>query len=332
MDAQTPGAGRWVLVLLRNVLTTAAVWVVVGVPAAALLTVVGLLFLFAGRSRELLVVGAVLGVVHGLWLTIGGRLADAGATESNWTGALSGALLGLLGLPAVYAHVTSATDDRMMVLYVVAAVCGGMLAGVISVRAVAAYGPWGAPTRVRSAVTGCVLLLALTAADYWLYRASTFENLPPLPLSQNAVENIAPGDMQGSQWSGCYHYEGRDGLSKSPMPPETGLLVIRQMNGTITGGDFGPPELHGGVDRNGDFRLGGYLQPGSAAPGGARVLWEGQFRGDSAVFTKRTTVGGGGQQTMIFNHKLRGTAQRIPCPEWVVRHSDPVSSAERTLR
>ena len=306
--------GTHVLLFVRDVVTTAVVWVVVGVPVAALLSLIGIFLLFAGREPAMLITGAVLGVVHGLWLTIGGRVPSANTSESSWPGALSGALLGLLGFPAVYSHSESATDIRVVALYVAAALAGGMVAGVVSLRAIAAYRPSRARTPVRSIVTGCVLLSALTLADYQLYWTRTVEKLPALPLSHAAVTGIAPGNMRGSQWSGCYHYEEHEVPSPIPTYGNTGLLVIAQNDGILTGGDFGAQTLRGAVDRDGHFRLGGDLPPRIAnSAGGMRILWKGRLSGDTVIFTRRTTFVGA--RSMTFSRKSRGTAQRIRCPD-----------------
>jgi hypothetical protein len=308
--ARTGSRGFQVLIVFRNALTTAAIWAFVGVPVAALLSIVGVISIFTGLSPTMLVTGAALGAVQGLWLTIGGRLANAEQSESNWTGVLSGALLGLLGFPPVFSHMKSFSEERLVVLLVVAVACGGMISGVASVRAVAAYGPWGPPTRVRNAVTGCVLLLALTVTDYRLYWGRTLERLPALPLTHAAVANIGSGDSRGSQWSGCYAYEARDGFSANP---ETGLLVVQETDGTLTASDGSPQDLRGGVDRNGHFRLGMDQSLDSANHGAAvRILWDGWFSGDSATFSRRTTLSGSQYE---FNRRFNGTAKRTRCPE-----------------
>lgn len=322
MDAEHAAAGQAMsggrgdrfrmLTVVRNVLTASAIWALIGVPVAALLSLQGLVLLLTGRFGRGLVVGLVLGAVHGFWLTVGGRVVEVEDSGSNWPGAVSGALLGLLGFPAVFSKMTGlAFDYQQLAWLAIAVVCGGMVAGVISLRVISAYGPWDPPTRGRSAAVAGVLVLALGVADYCLYWSGFVEKLPAPAVSHKAVISIVAGNAHGSQWSGCYEYTAANYSTTN-----SGRLLVQQTHGELQVSDSGEePALRGRVEADGRFRVASEREFHGGNGSATRVLLEGRFSGDSAIFTKRWSMATP-QRTVTW--RLNGTAHRSQCP--VVQH------------
>ena len=310
--ARRRSAGSRVLIGVRDVLTASAIWTFIGVPVAGLLSLGGIVLILAGKCPRDVVTGAVLGAIHGLWLTLGGRLEDVEDRTSDWPGAVSGAILGLLGLPVVFSQMNSiVADHRVLVLLVIAVVCGGMVAGVFSQRVIGAYGPWDPPTPRRSAAVGCVLLLALGVVDYRLYWNQFIEKLPAPAVSHRDITNIGSGTAHGSQWSGCYQYTGEArgvGISSR----DSGWLVVHQRDGELRVSVSGElPELRGRVEADGGFRVGSESGWNGERGSATRVLLEGRFSGASATYTRRRSIS---SPQMNWTWKYTGTARRVACP------------------
>jgi hypothetical protein len=318
MDAEHAAAGQAIsrsrgdrfrlLAVIRNVLTASATWAVIGVPVAALLSLEGLVLLLTGRFGRGVIVGLVLGAVQGLWLTVGGRVVEVEDSRSDWPGAGSGAVLGLLGFPAVFSRLNGIDFDyRQLAWLAIAVVCGGMVAGVLSHRVIAAYGPWDPPTRGRSAAVAAVLVLALGVADYRLYWSGFVEKLPVPAVSHKEVASIAAGNAHGSQWTGCYEYTAANHSNTN-----SGRLMVQQADGELQVRDSGDlTELRGRVEADGRFRVASEREFHDGNGSATRVLLEGRFSGDSAIFTKRLSMA---TPQMTLSRRLSGTARRATCP------------------
>lgn len=306
------GAGFRVLVAVRDVLTASAIWTLIGVPVAGLLSIIGIVLLVTGRFSHGFFVGMLLGAAQGLWLTFGGRVVDVEDSRSNWPGVVSGAVLGLLAFLSVLSQVHGIVLDYGQLAWLVSAVvCGGMVAGVLSHRVIAAYGPWYPPTRGRSAMVGSVLLLTLGVADARLYWRGFVERLPVPAVSHREVASIGTGSARGSQWSGCYQYTATvEGLNYSSH--DSGRLIVQQTNGELRVQDPGDqPEFRGRVDADGSFRVGSEREFSGRNGSGSRVLLEGKFSGDSAIFTERKSMAA---WLTTSSWRLSGTARRAACP------------------
>ena len=288
----------------KSIATAAAIWVIVGVPFAAVIAAFRVFAWVIFALPEMAATAAVLGAVQGLWLYRAGRPSEQEYDDLPWFGPASGGILGLLGFPPVFSRINGIVADRLMVaVFLLAAVCGGIAAGFASAR----VGPVLRSNLRRSVVVGCLLLLPLAALDYHFYWPATSDRLPVPLVSHQAVTNISAGDAQGSTWAGCYQYLGQLSRGSGVIGGEGGPLKMEQTDGSLNvkGSSYA---FRGGVNGNGRFRFGAEITTGEDT---LRVLWEGKFNSSSLDFTRRITVLRG---TNVLNTtRLTGTAQRISC-------------------
>jgi hypothetical protein len=250
----------------------------------------------------------VLGAVQGLWLFLAGRPSESEYGDHLWVGSVSGGILGLMGFPPVFSRSNIVADRMMVAIFLLAAICGGISAGLVSARVVAVPLRGRRSVLGRSVVAGCLLVLPLAALDYHFYWPAAADRLPVPRVSHQAVTNLSAGDARGSAWAGCYQYLGQLTRGSGVIGKEGGLLTVAQTDGAlkVLNGDAYP--LLGGVDGNGRFRFGAERAAGRDT---LRVLWEGRFNSNSLNFTRRMT---GLRGTNILNTtRLNGMAQRISC-------------------
>jgi len=293
---------------VRSIATAAAVWVIVGVPVTAVIAAFRVFVWVIFSVPDMAATAFVLGVVHGLWLYLVGRPSDPESKKPQWFGSVSGAILGLLGFPAVFSRINSVVADwPLVVVSLLAAVCGGLAAGFASTRIVIVQERPRSPLGSSIAI-GCLALIPLAALDYKFYWPRTADRLPVPRLSHQAVTNLTAGDARGSTWAGCYQYLGQLSRGSGALGREGGLLEVEQTEGSLRVRVGSADPLLGGVDGTGHFRFGGERRTG---PDTLRVLWEGTLNGSSINFSQRITALHG---TNFGNTtRLTGTAQRIPC-------------------
>lgn len=291
---------------LRSMATTAAVWAMVGVPVAALIGALRVFVWVIFSLSEMLATAVILGAVQGLWLYLAGvrRPSESGYGGLRWFGPVSGAILGLLGFPPVFARINGVVADRPLVAVCLFAAIFGAAAGFASARVVGVQRSMPGWTLV----VGCLLLLPLVALDYRFYWPPTLDRLPVLRVSRQDIISWAAGDARGSSWAGCYHYLGKLSRGSGAVGGEGGLLEVGQTDGSLSVRDGSAVPLLGEVNGNGRFRFGSESTAGQDT---LLVLWEGKFNGASLDFSRRITVLRG---TNILNTtRLTGTAQRISC-------------------
>ena len=292
----------------RSVATAATVWVIAGVPVAALIAAFRVSVWVITAFPEMAATAAVLGAVQGLWLYLAGRPSESGYGGLRWLGLVSGGILGLLGFPPVFSRSNLVADRLLVVVFLLAAICGGIAAGLVSGSVVAVSMRGRRSTLSRSVVVGCLLVLPLAALDYHFYWTPTADRLPVPRVSHQAVTNLSAGNARGSTWAGCYEYLGEYSRGGGGIGKAGGLFRVEQTDGALQVLNVAASPLPGGVDDNGRFRFGAETVAGQDT---LRVLWEGRFKGSSLDFTERMTVLRG---TDILNTtQLTGTAQRIPC-------------------
>jgi hypothetical protein len=286
----------------------AAVWVIVGVPVAAVIAAFRVSVYVITSFPEMAVTAAVLGAVHGLWLYLAGRPSESESRERRWLGWVSGGVLGFLGFPPVFSRSNIVADRPMMAFFLVAAICGGIAAGLASGRLVAVPVRDGRSTVGRTVTIGCLIVLPLAALDYHFYWPPTSDRLPVARVSRQDLSNLSAGDARGSAWAGCYEYLGQFSRGSGVIGEKGGLLKVEQADGALKVLDGSAHPLLGGVDGNGHFRFGGATLSGQDT---MRVLWEGKFHGSSLEFTERVTVS---RDAEVQNTtRVTGTAQRIAC-------------------
>jgi hypothetical protein len=292
----------------RRIATAAAVWVIVGVPVAAVIAALRVFVFVVTSFPEMASTAAVLGAVQGLWLYLAGRPSESESGGLRWLGAVSGGVLGLLGFPPVFARSNVVADRLMVAVFLVAAICGGIAAGLASSKVVAVPLRGRRSNLGRSLALGCLLVMPLAALDFYFYWPPAADRLPVPRVTRLAITNISAGDAQGSTWSGCYQYLGQLSRGSGVVGKEGGLLKVSQTGGALKVLNGGASPLLGGVDGNGNFRIGAETVTGQDT---IWVVWEGKFSGSSLEFKRRMTVlrGADIQNTT----QLTGTAQRFSC-------------------
>jgi hypothetical protein len=251
----------------------------------------------------------VLGAVHGLWLWLAGRSSNSEYGYFRWFGSVSGGVLGLLGFPPVFSRINGVVADRVLVaVSLLAAICGGIAAGLVSATVVAVPLRIRRLTLRRSLVTGCIVVIPLAALDYHFYWVPTVDRLPVPQVSRQAVTNLAAGNARGSTWAGCYQFQGQLSRGSGVVGKEGGLLKVAQSDGALSVLDGDARALVGGVDANGRFRFGAQRAAGQDT---LRVLWEGTFHDNALDFTRRITGIRG--RNVLNTTQLWGTAERISC-------------------
>jgi hypothetical protein len=292
----------------RSIATAATVWAIVGVPVAALIAALGVSVWVITSFPEMAATAAVLGAVQGLWLYLAGRPTESGYGGLRWLDSVSGGVLGLLGFPPVFSRSNIVADRLLVAVFVLAAICGGIAAGLVSGRVGAVPVRGRRSTLDRSVVVGCLLVLPLTALDYHFYWTPTADRLPVPRVSHQAVTNLAGGNARGSTWAGCYEYLGEFSRGSGVIGKEGGLLRLAQTDGALKVLNVAASPLLGGIDGNGRFRFGAETVTGQDT---LRVLWEGKFKGSSMEFTQRMTILRG--TDIVNTTRLTGTAQRVSC-------------------
>jgi hypothetical protein len=292
----------------RRMATAAAVWVIVGVPVAAIIAAFRVFVFVITSFPEMAATAAVLGAAQGIWLHLAGQPSDSGSSGLRWLGSVSGGILGLLGFPPVFSRSNIVADRLMVAVFLVAAVCGGIAAGLASASAVAVPLRGGRSTLGRSVAIGFLIVLPLAVLDFHFYWPAAADRLPVARVSRKAATNFSVGDAQGSAWAGCYQYLGQLSRGSGVVGKEGGQLRVSQTGGALKVLSGGAAALSGGVEGNGRFRFGAETVTGQDT---IRVLWEGKFNGSTLEFKRRMTVlhGADIQNTT----QLTGTAQRFSC-------------------
>jgi len=297
--------------VFRSIATGAAVWAMVGVPVAAVISAFRVLVWVMYSLPEMVATAAVLGSVHGLWLYLTGRPWESPYGGLRWFAPVSGGILGLLGFPPVFSRINGIVVDRLSVaIFLFAALVGGIAAGFASAKTVVPLQLRG-PRSIagRCLVFGCFLVLPFSAVDYHFYWPPTVDRLPVPRVSHQAVTNIPAGDARGSMWAGCYQYLGHLSRGSGVVGGEGGLLKVEQADGALKVSDGSAGALLGGINGDGRFRFGAER----TAPDHdvLRVLWDGKFEGRSLDFTRRTTGLRG--ENFLNTTRLTGTAERSSC-------------------
>ena len=289
----------------RSIASIVTVWVIVGVPVAAVIAAFRVFVWVIFSLPEMAATAAVLGVVHGCWLYLTVTPSESASRSLRWFAPVSGGILGLLGFPPVFSRINGVVADRALVAAgILAALGGGIAAGFAAAKL--ACVPRSHLSRAVG--VGCLLVLPLAALDFHFFWPPTVDRLPVARLSSQAVTQVPPGDARGSAWAGCYQYLGQTSRGSGMLGGEGGMLQVRQTDGGLQVLDGSPDPLLGGVDRAGRFRFGAER---TTAPDTLRVLWEGRFGDNSIQFSRRMTVL---RATKILNTtRLTGTAQRVSC-------------------
>lgn len=284
-------------------------WMIIGVPVAAAIAALRVFVWVIFGVPEMVVTAISLGMAHGLWLCLAGRPSDPNSRDFQWSGAVTGGILGLLGFPPVFSRIDAIIADRLMVaVFLLAAMGGGIASGFAAVKIVAMRLRPYRSARNRTIIIGCLLVIPLAVVDYHFFWYPMVDRLPVPPVSRETAMNISTGDARGSTWSGCYQYLGQFSLGSGLTGKEGGLLRVAQSGGSLTVSDGSAGPLVGGVNSSGRFRFGVERTTGQDA---LRMLWEGQFNDNSVDFTRRLTVVRG--INVISTTRLTGTAQRITC-------------------
>src|SRR5438552_2547418 len=121
----------------RIIAKAAAVWVIVGVPVAAVIAAFRVFLFVITSVPEMAATAAVLGAVQGLWLYLAGRPSESGYGGVLRLSSISGCVLGLLGFPPVFSRSNVVADRLMVAVFLLAAICGGIAAGYATARVVA---------------------------------------------------------------------------------------------------------------------------------------------------------------------------------------------------
>lgn len=296
------------LVAPRTILTAAAIWVSLGVPTAAFIAGTILFVFVIYAVPEMAVAAATLGAAQGLCLFLAAKWSRtapgtflAANSTAVWFGAVFGGALGLLGFVPVYSRTSITTDFPVVIIFVVAAMSGGAIAGAVCCRKLTGT-VLGPLSPIRSFVVVSLFVLALAAIDQKMYWTA-FDNRHPMPVI--VLTNLSAGDARGTAWSGCYDYSGRlsDGTGG-----EGGRLVVRQADGVLEISEGDLIHYRGGVQKNGQFSAEAKTDYDQET---IRTLWNGRFDINSTIFTKRDTLVRHGWP--VSTRKVTGTAQRIPC-------------------
>lgn len=269
----------------RTVLTAVALWVLLAVPVAGVVSMISLSALFLFALREMAITAAVLGAIHGLWLLLCPPPHTSSdscqkPTDPRWVCALSGGVLGLMGFLPVYAQTTIFLGYPAIANVFAAGMCGGAVAGIALGQSLSRRG-FSPPELRQTLIVGGLLTLALGAIEYATFWNSVVDRIPLLRIS---VANLRVGDATGKDWSGCYRFSEIYTNGSGAEGP--GILVVKQDGGYL---EISPDEtlhLRGGIDRDDRFQVGEEIHEGDLT---VRVLWEGRF-GSGILFKERVTA------------------------------------------
>jgi len=141
---------------MRIIAASSVAWVIVGVPVAAIIAASRVFPWVIYSLPEMVVTATAAGAVQGLWLYLALRPSESNRSNLGWLGSLSGGILGILGFPPVFSRINSlVVDQTAAVVFLVAAISGGIVAGVASSRIVARLRRDCSVSLARSAVVGC---------------------------------------------------------------------------------------------------------------------------------------------------------------------------------
>ena len=292
------------LVAFGSIGIAAAMWLVVCAPVAAGIAAYLVSFWMLSSFPEIAVTATVLGALQGLLF----YLAGSGRSKSEydgflWLGAFSGAFLGVLGFPPVFSRAGVIAARPTVAVFILAAIAGGVTAGLVSGHVLTTL-LWGRSLNLgRGVVLGGLLVLA--AIDYHFYWPATIERIAVPEVSLQDIAGLSAGSARGSQWTGCYEFQGRYPLGTGG---QYGRLKLVQTDGVLKV-DEGRDSFLGGVDRDGRFRFGAEITERTDT---FRIVWQGRFHGNSFDFNKRLTVVKGVNSLGV--NPLTGTGQLIPCP------------------
>ncbi|MBV9404470.1 MAG: hypothetical protein JO211_03930 [Acidobacteriaceae bacterium] len=290
--------------LLKNVARTAALWILVGVPVASVISAVYLLFWVTLAIPRMAATAAVLGIADGLWIHLAAGSRRGSKALDLLINASFGAVLGLLGFPPVFAPTELYVEkDLVVAIFIASGVVAGATSGMVAVKA----GPCTSVSRpiARKLAVALLLIAGLATADYHWFLPETMAKLPVHVVSQDEVQSIKGGNALGSAFTGCYSYWGKT----KNLGVSSGAFRLVQNDGSIrVTGYLGQwVILSGGVDRTGRFRFGGErIWNGNTA----RELWKGRFHGSSFQFLRRSTWI---TKTDASTERLVGYGKRIPC-------------------
>jgi hypothetical protein len=301
--AQRPSA----TVALGCIVTASALWLVIGVPVAAVIVAYCMSLWVMASLLDMAVTAVVLGAVQGLWLCLAGRRCESDYNGFLRLGLSSGALLGVLAFPPVFSRAGIIAARPTAAFLLMAAVAGGVAAGLIAAHVL--YLPLQAhiSTMGQRAIVGGLILVVLAAIDYRYCWAATAERIAVPEVSRQEITDLSAGSARGSRWAGCYEYQGKTPLDQGG---ESGLLKVTQTDGSLKVAQGRDILFLGGVDGNGHFRFGAET---TAGPDALRTLWQGKFRGDSFEFNRRMTVVNGVNGLGI--NPLIGKGQLVPCDQ-----------------
>ena len=114
--------------------------------------------------------------------------------------------------------------------------------------------------------------------EYSLFWPRLTRKLPIIPLDERSVFNLPPGNARGSQWSGCFQYNGEMFWASGIVGSEGGMATIRQDAGALKVSMAGSAaSLAGGIDADGGFWAG--TQTAVPQGGTLRTLLKGKFQG-----------------------------------------------------
>jgi hypothetical protein len=293
------------LLAFRSIGTAAALWVVIGVPVAAVIAAFRVFLWVITVVPAMAATASLLGAVHGLWLCL------AGKPESDYNGFLllgsvSGGVLGVLAFPPVFSATSIIATRPTAALFLMAAVVGGVAAGVTSAHVL--YSTLRVQVSMTSmrVVVGGLILIVLAAIEYRFYWPATTDRIAVSEVSRQDITGLSAGNARGSQWTGCYEFQGKTPLDQGR---GSGFLKVAQTDGVLKVED-GRDSFQGGVDRDGRFRFGAEI---IARTDTLRILWQGKFHGNSFDFDKRLTVVNGVNSLGV--NPLTGTARLVPCDQ-----------------
>jgi hypothetical protein len=144
----------------------------------------------------------------------------------------------------------------------------------------------------------------LMAIEYQLYWPATTERIAVPEISRQDIAALSAGNARGSQWTGCYEFQGKTPLGKGG---GSGLLKVVQTDGVLKV-EVGRDSFLGGVDRDGRFRFGAEIIERTDT---LRILWRGKFHDNSFDFNERLTVVNG--VNSLGANPLTGTGKLISC-------------------
>jgi len=153
------------------------------------------------------VTAALLGALQGLGFYLPGQRSKPEYDGLLALGLFSGGFLGALGFPPVFSHTNIIADRSTVGVFLMAAMVGGVAAGLVSASALAK------PLRGRRLTLGWRVviggLIILTAIDYHFYWPATAERIAVPEVSRQEITDLSAGNARGSAWTGCYQYQGR---------------------------------------------------------------------------------------------------------------------------